>query len=137
MSDRESSSKRPYLIRAMHEWMSDNGLTPYIVVDALSETVDVPTEHVQNGKIILNISFDATERLQLGNDELSFSARFGGVARKVAVPVGAILGIYARETGQGMIFTEDELHPAGAGEGDGGANGDDKPPGRGHLKVVK
>ena len=138
MTERDISSKRPYLIRAMHEWMSDNNLTPHIVVDALGETVRVPSEHVQNGKIILNISFEATERLQLGNGELTFSARFGGVARNVTVPVGAILGIYARETGQGMIFTDDELPPAAAaGDADGGGNDDDEPPGRGHLKVVK
>ena len=127
------SSKRPYLLRAMHEWMSDNGLTPHVVVDALHDGVEVPVEHVQNGKIILNVSYAATEGLHLGNDALAFSARFGGVAYAVTVPADAILGIYARESGQGMVFATDADADADIPADD---DGDDEPP-RGHLKIVK
>jgi stringent starvation protein B len=121
----------------MHEWMSDNGLTPHIVVDAAREGVQVPSQHVQNGKIILNVSYDATEAFQLNNDQLTFSARFGGVARPIAVPCEAILGIYARESGQGMIFTDEESAETPVQPGHNGEDGDDEPPGRSHLKVVK
>jgi len=121
----------------MHEWMNDNGLTPHIVVDVTQAGVQVPRQHVQDGKIILNVSYDATEDLQLDNHQLTFSARFGGVAHNVIVPADAVLGIYARESGQGMVFTEDEQStPATDRDGDGGG-GDDEPPGRGHLKVIK
>ena len=133
MAERDISSKRPYLLRAMHEWMSDNGLTPHIVVDARREGVAVPAQHVDNGKIILNVSYEATEGLDLGNDRLAFSARFGGVSQVVTVPTDAVLGIYARESGEGMIFAEEDAAQAASEPDDGG---DDGPP-RGHLKVVK
>ena len=133
MTESDISSKRPYLLRAMHEWMSDNGLTPHIVVDATRDGVAVPAQHVQNGKIILNVSYDATQDLHLGNERLTFSARFGGVAHLVEVPADAVLGIYARESGQGMIFTTDETAQV---DGQADDDGDDEPP-RGHLKVVK
>ena len=100
-------SKRPYLIRAMHEWMTDNGLTPHIVVDAGVDGVGVPREHVKDGKIILNISDSAAHNLKLTNDAVSFRARFGGVPFDVWAPIRSVLGIYARETGQGMIFSHD------------------------------
>jgi stringent starvation protein B len=102
-----SRSKRPYLIRAMHEWMADNGHTPHIVVDASFDGVSVPTEHIKDGKIILNISDTAAHNLKLTNDAVSFRARFGGVPFDVWAPIRAVLGIYARETGQGMIFSHD------------------------------
>jgi len=137
MKEKPISSKRPYLLRAMHEWMSDNGLTPHIVVDAGREGVQVPTEHVQNGKIILNVSYEATEAFQLSNEQLTFTARFGGVARPISVPCDAVMGIYARESGQGMIFTDDELPAPPEQPGQGDSDGDDEPPGRGHLKIVK
>lgn len=100
-------SKRPYLIRAMHEWMGDNHHTPHIVVDASCDGVCVPREHVKEGKIILNISESAAHNLKLTNDAVSFRARFGGVPFDVWVPMRSVLGIYARETGQGMIFSHD------------------------------
>ncbi|MGI9234833.1 MAG: ClpXP protease specificity-enhancing factor [Woeseiaceae bacterium] len=100
-------SKRPYLVRAMHEWMTDNHQTPHIVVNAYFEGVFVPTEHIKDGKIILNISESAAHNLKLSNDAVSFRARFGGVPFDVWVPMRSILGIYARETGQGMIFSHD------------------------------
>ena len=105
----EVGPKRPYLLRAMHEWMTDNGLTPHVVVDASAAGVDVPQRYVSDGKIILNVGYSATLGLQLGTDALRFKTRFGGVAYDVEIPVMAVLGIYAQETGQGMIFTEEEV----------------------------
>jgi stringent starvation protein B len=104
-------SKRPYLVRAMHEWMSDNGHTPHIVVDTSCDGVTVPVEHIKDGKIILNISESAAHNLKLTNDAVSFRARFAGVPFDVWAPVRSILGIYARETGQGMIFSQDAEQP--------------------------
>lgn len=101
------TSRRPYLIRAMHEWMTDNAQTPHLVVDALHEGVDVPRAHVRDGRIILNVSWQATQGLRLGNDAVEFSARFSGVPCQVRIPVRAVVGIYSRESGQGMVFQED------------------------------
>lgn len=103
--------RRPYLLRALHEWITDSGETPHIVVDAGGEGVAVPRQYVKDGKIVLNVSLSATQMLKLGNDAVSFEARFGGVSFGVLVPVRAILGIYARETGQGMIFPEGDADP--------------------------
>ena len=103
--------RRPYLLRALHEWISDSGETQHIVVDAGAEGVTVPRQYVKDGKIVLNVSFSATQMLKLGNDFVSFEARFSGVGFAVQVPVRAILGIYARETGQGMIFPEGDADP--------------------------
>ncbi len=100
-------SKRPYLIRAMHEWMGDNAHTPHIVVDTSVDGVTVPSEHIKDGKIILNISDAAAHNLKLTNVAVSFRARFSGLAFDVWVPMNSVLGIYARETGQGMIFSSD------------------------------
>ena len=124
------SKQRPYLIRAMHEWMMDNGFTPHLVADATVTGLKVPNEHVKEGKIVLNVSHSATRGLVLGNDEIAFEARFDGVAHAICVPVQAVLGIYARETGQGMVFAaEDSPQPGG-----------DAPPAaasRPALKIVK
>lgn len=106
MTDAPLKSRRPYLLRAMHEWISDNQQTPHIVVDASIQGVEVPRQYVQGGKIILNVSLSATSGLNLGNDGVVFRARFGAVTYDVSVPILAVLGIYARETGQGMIFSE-------------------------------
>ena len=99
----DAASTRPYLLRAMHEWCSDNGYTPYVAV-LVDETVQVPQEYVKNGEIVLNVSYDATSGLRLGNDYIEFKARFAGVARDIIIPVNRVLGIYARENGQGMAF---------------------------------
>jgi stringent starvation protein B len=107
-------SRRPYLLRAMHEWISDSGHTPHLVVDAGVAGVDVPRQFVKDGKIVLNVSWSATAQLKLGNDEITFSGRFGGASMMVFVPVNAVLAIYARETGQGMIFSDDEPAPPAA-----------------------
>ncbi|MBU6194448.1 MAG: ClpXP protease specificity-enhancing factor [Burkholderiales bacterium] len=99
----QGSSTRPYLIRALHDWCTDNGFTPYLAVH-VDETVDVPREYVKNNEIVLNVGFEATSGLQLGNDLIEFKARFGGVARDICVPVDHVVAIYARENGQGMAF---------------------------------
>jgi stringent starvation protein B len=95
----------------MHEWMTDNGQTPHLVVDATIEGVSVPRQYVKDGKIVLNVAYEATAGLSIKNDGISFSARFGGVPFDVLLPIAAVLGIYARETGQGMIFSEDDVSP--------------------------
>jgi stringent starvation protein B len=105
-------SRKPYLLRAMHEWISDSECTPHIVVDASVKGVDVPRQYVRDGKIVLNISWNATAQLRMDADEVSFSGRFGGASMMVRIPIDAVLAIYARETGQGMIFTEEEGGPA-------------------------
>ncbi len=128
-------SKRPYLVRAMHEWMGDNGHTPHIVVDASIDGVAVPEEHVKDGKIILNISLSAAHNLKLTNSSVSFRARFSGVPFDVWVPIASVLGIYAKETGQGMIFShgteQPEPPPQDSEEKEESRNS------RSHLKVVK
>jgi stringent starvation protein B len=125
----------------MHEWMVDNGLTPHIVVDAGRDGVRVPPGHVQDGKIVLNVSPSATRALSLGNDVVTFEARFNGVAQQLSVPVSAVLGIYSRETGQGMLFSDEDATPPATPAPDGGGpqppapSGGDKP--RPKLKVIK
>jgi stringent starvation protein B len=138
-------SRRPYLLRAMHEWMVDCGYTPHLIVDAQPEGVQVPREFVKDGRIVLNVSASATQALMIGADAVEFNARFGGTSRHVRVPVAAVLGIYARETGQGMVFNEDANPEPPPGRGDGGDQSADgtapaspKPPSRrAKLKVVK
>lgn len=101
--------RRPYLLRALHEWICDSGLTPHLVVDAELPGVQVPRAFVRDGKIVLNCSWGATNGLRLGNDEVTFGARFGGVAHSVVLPIAAVLGIYANETGEGIVFTAEDL----------------------------
>ena len=103
MNALDSNSTRPYLIRALYEWCTDNALTPFIAV-LVDATVQVPREYVQNGEIVLNVSFDATSGLKLGNEFIEFKVRFGGVPRDISVPVDRVIAIYARENGQGMAF---------------------------------
>src|ERR1035438_212015 len=97
------TSTRPYLIRALHDWCTDNGFTPYIAV-FVDETVRVPKEYVKNSEIVLNVGFEATSALKLGNETIEFKARFGGSSREITVPVDHVIAIYARENGQGMAF---------------------------------
>jgi stringent starvation protein B len=97
------TSTRPYLIRALHDWCTDNGFTPYLAV-YVDRHVQVPLEYVKNNEIVLNVSFEAASGLSLGNDTIEFKARFGGVAREIIVPVDHVIAIYARENGQGMAF---------------------------------
>jgi stringent starvation protein B len=99
----QGSSTRPYLLRALHDWCTDNGFTPYIAVH-VDASVQVPTEYVKNNEIVLNIGFEATSGLKLGNETIEFKARFGGRPREIQVPVDHVVAIYARENGQGMAF---------------------------------
>lgn len=101
--DSQGSSTRPYLIRALHDWCTDNGFTPYLAV-YVDRSVQVPQEYVKNNEIVLNVSFEATSQLQLGNEFVEFKARFGGIAREIVVPIDHVIAIYARENGQGMAF---------------------------------
>ncbi len=134
--------RKPYLLRAMHEWISDSNCTPHLVADAGAEAVEVPRAYVNDGKIILNISWQATAGLRMDEAGVTFSGRFGGTPMEVRVPIDAVLAIYARETGQGMIFTEEENapppdSPGDAPQGEGApspAGGERKRPA---LKVVK
>jgi stringent starvation protein B len=109
----QQTSRRPYLVRAMHEWMTANNQTPHLVVDAATAGAEIPKAYVREGRITLNVSWQATQGLKLGNDWIEFNARFGGVPQQVRVPIAAVLGIYARETGQGMLFQDDGDAPPG------------------------
>lgn len=131
------TSSRPYLVRAMYQWIVDNGMTPHLLVDVGVEGCRVPLEHVQEGKIVLNIAPMAISGLTLGDDDVTFSARFSGKSHSIYVPVNAVLAIYARENGQGMMFSEDD-NPDDV-SGNGGESGDKPDPGkpRPSLKVVK
>ena len=126
------TSNRPYLIRALYEWIADNGLTPHVVVNAELAQVEVPPQHVQEGRIVLNISPVAVQGLRLGNDWIEGSARFGGTPYWFRIPPAAIIAIYARENGQGMVFS-DTLEPPGDDEPPPKPPPDKKP----MLKVVK
>ena len=122
------TSQRPYLLRAIHDWLIDNGLTPYILVDAKAHGVNVPEEHIVEGQVVLNVSPSAVQALEMTNQEIRFNARFSGKARSVSVPSYAVKAIYARENGKGMVFAEDgEDVPPGGGA----------PPRKPSLKVVK
>ncbi|VAW79907.1 Stringent starvation protein B [hydrothermal vent metagenome] len=121
---------RPYLIRAIHEWLLDNQCTPHLMVDADAQGVDVPKNYIKDGKIVLNVGPGAVEGLRVSNDEVTFLARFSGVSQLVAIPMDAVLAIYAKENGRGMMFGEDSDPP----------DPDDtkpEPPTRPSLKVVK
>jgi stringent starvation protein B len=106
-------STKPYLIRAIHEWCSDSGLTPYISVQVNAAT-RVPTEHVKNGEIVLNLGHDATHRLTIGNDHIQFAARFNGVSRECSIPIEAVTGIFAKENSQGLFFPREAASDAAA-----------------------
>ena len=101
---------KPYLIRAIHEWCSDSGLTPYLSVKVDAAT-RVPPEHVKNGEIVLNVAYDATHRLTIGNEVVQFSARFNGTSRECSIPIAAVAGIFARENGQGLFFPPETAEP--------------------------
>lgn len=135
------TSQRPYLLRAIYAWIVDNGMTPYLLVDAGRPGVGVPPGAIQDGKVVLNVADRAVAGLDMGNALITFTARFQGVSHAVRVPVDAVLMIYARETGQGMGLAEEPFAPdAGGDDGDAGPEGGDDapPPKRGsHLRIVK
>jgi len=127
------TSNRPYLIRAIYQWLVDNGLTPFLQVDAQAEGVAVPSAFVKDGAILLNIGPTAVRELDLGNELIFFNARFGGVAMDVLLPPAAVLGIYARENGAGMLFPAEQPGPD---QPEGGPDSP-SPPKRPKLEVVK
>jgi stringent starvation protein B len=130
------NSSRPYLLRALYEWIVDNGCTPHIIVDATLPGVDVPEQYVKDGQIVLNLSPSAVIELQLGDESVSFNGRFGGRPTDVFIPVAAVLGVYARENGQGMAFEAEE--DSGPEPDDGGnAPTPLRRGGKPSLKVVK
>ena len=131
----EMTSSRPYLVRAMYQWITDNGMTPHLLVDVSVDNVQVPAEHIQNGKIILNIAPMAISSLVLGDEEITFSARFSGQPMGIYIPVEAVLAVYTKENGQGMMFSEDD----GAISSDESDDPDPDPdkPTRPNLRVVK
>jgi stringent starvation protein B len=150
------TSHRPYLLRALYEWIADNGMTPHLLVDATLPGVRVPAHTVKEGRVVLNVAERAVARLEMDNDAVRFTARFGGVSHPVLVPISAILAIYARETGQGMALPEDVAGTPPEDEADNGlgssdqgdvsdddpgapppSDGGNSPPRRGHLRVVK
>ncbi len=124
------TTNRPYLLRALYEWITDNGLTPHVLVDAEVGGVDVPNHVIQKGKVVLNIAAGATEQLLLDNETICFKARFSGKPYPISVPMDAVIAIYAQENGQGMMFAQ-ENSPSPP------VDGTDTPPPRSHLKVVK
>jgi len=143
------TSNRPYLVRAMYEWIGDNGMTPYLLVDASHPGVQCPPQAVQDGRVVLNIAGRAVSSLQMGNEDIAFKARFSGVSQLVSIPMAAVQAIYAQETGQGMMLPDEGpaaqqpgggLPMEGNDDDDGGDDGGGDPgPGRrgGHLRVVK
>ena len=134
---KDSPSIRPYLIRALYEWCTDNGFTPYIAV-SVDNSVRVPLEFVKDGEIVLNISLEATSSLTLGNETIDFKGRFGGVARDILVPVSRVIAIYARENGQGMSFPFDPTKaPSSARPTEQDAGSEPPKPNRPSLKLVK
>ncbi len=127
------SSNRPYLVRALYQWISDNGLTPHLLVDATVAGVQVPASAVQDGRIVLNIAARAVSQFDVGNDSIRFLARFGGVSQSVHVPMPAVLAIYARENNQGMMFPPENAPQAPPPD----APAPEEPPRRSHLRIVK
>jgi stringent starvation protein B len=144
------TSHRPYLLRALYAWIADNDMTPHLLVDATRPGVRVPAHVVKEGKVVLNIAARAVGHLDMDNDAVAFTARFGGVSHAVIVPMDAVLAIYARETGQGMALPEEGTAATGSSpaagpdasqqdEAGSDGDGDDEPPTpkRGHLRIVK
>jgi stringent starvation protein B len=139
------TSKRPYLLRALYAWIADNGMTPHLVVDATRPGVQVPPFAVSDGRVVLNVADRAVAGLELGNELITFTARFGGVSQPVRVPVSAVLLIYARETGHAMALPEDaegvDAEPEEGidppGDDDGGSDPSPAPKRGGHLRIVK
>lgn len=126
----DMTTNRPYLLRALYEWIADNGLTPHVLIDAGVDGVEVPDHVIHKGKVVLNIAAGATDRLVIDNDTIIFNARFSGKVFAINIPMTAVIAIYARENGQGMKFAKDDTPTAPV-------DGTDNPPSRSHLTVVK
>lgn len=133
-------SRRPYLIRALYDWLVDSGELPHLLVDATVSGAELPEAYVHDGRIVLNVSPTAVQALKLGNDEISFSARFGGTPRTVRFSPAAVVAIYGRDSGQGMMFgPEDGFDAASSADDNASPSGDDRPPkpGKPSLKIIK
>ena len=128
------NSSRPYMMRALYEWILDNECTPYVLANAMASDVHVPQQYVKNGQIVLNVSPSAVIELLIADEAISFNGRFGGVPFDIYVPMSAVLGIYARENGQGMMFDMDEPE---ADPEPPKPSSKSEPPTRPSLKVVK
>ena len=128
-------SSRPYLVRALYDWIVDNGCTPYVLIDAHIPGVEVPQQYVKDGQIVLNVSPGAVANLLITNEDICFRGRFGGIAVDILAPMGAVLGIYARENGQGMVFEPESPPPSPPA--DAGARPSPPSPGKRSLRVVK
>lgn len=124
------TTNRPYLLRALYEWIADNDLTPHVLVDAGVDGVEVPDHVIRKGKVVLNIAAGATDQLVIDNDTIIFNARFSGKAYAISIPMAAVIAIYARENGQGMMFAPDDKPTPPV-------DGSDEPTSRSHLSVVK
>ncbi len=132
------SSNRPYLLRALHQWIVDNSMTPHILVNADVENIQVPVSAVRNGKVVLNVDPAAVQNLEIGNDYLTCSARFNGASQSLFVPIFAILAIYARENGQGMMFADELSTKQDDGDAVDGADNNPQPrKDRSHLQLIK
>lgn len=142
------TSNRPYLLRAFYDWIVDNQCTPYVVVDAYAPGVEVPLDYASDGQIVLNVAPQAVRTFHMDNDGIQFNTRFGGVPTDIHIPVQAVLGIYARENGQGMVFQAEEMPdpeppqgdgpgPKSSGRGTGGKGTDNKGQSRPNLRVIK
>lgn len=137
------SSNRPYLLRAIYDWITDNGLTPYLLIDATKDGVQVPAQVIKNGQVVLNLAMRAVANLDLGNDWINFQARFSGASHAIHVPMAAVLALYAQENGQGMMFPAEDAggDPPGSPrpEPDGPAGESPGKPKLGppHLRIVK
>ncbi len=147
------TSNRPYLIRAFYDWILDNGCTPYIVVDAYAPGVEVPQDYVQDGQIVLNLAPKAVMSFHLDKERIGFNTRFSGIPTDINIPLKAVLGIYAKENGQGMVFQPEETPPPGSPKpprgtgpsrvpsdkksGENSGAKDPKPPSRPNLKIIK
>jgi stringent starvation protein B len=129
-------STKPYLIRAIYEWCADSGLTPYLAVRVDGQT-QVPMSYVKDGEIVLNLGMDAVRNLHMGNDEITCGGRFGGVPQQIIVPIAAVIGIFAKETGQGLVFQGQESTPTPPSVDGDGKPPDSLPPSKSHLRVVK
>lgn len=128
------TSRRPYVLRALYEWIVDNNLTPHVLVNAMNDDAELPQDYVKDGQIVLNIAPNAVQGLLLGNDLITFNARFRGIPTDISVPIEAVMGIYARENGQGMMFDEVNGIPEPPDDSGGSTR---RPKGRPALTVVK
>ena len=133
----KETSTKPYLIRAIYDWCADNGLTPYLAA-RVDEQTRVPRAYIKEGEIVLNLSAGAVRNLHLGNDEITCDGRFGGVSHQIFLPMAAVVGIFAKETGQGLVFHGNDSAPTPPGESGGATPPDNMPsPGKPRLRVVK